>query len=164
MLKIVARHQGQLDAANRVTRTIVICPRCGLLADICRLGDDRGSSGPDSCLGCGSSLAGISASNGGLRRAWILGFVSVEALLLAARLSAAVAVAVLLDTSTPFAKIEAFNGGRETSILPAGSHQFRTRPPSVEAAVLVIKIRDMRSTPLPNLVLALTRRDRSSSA
>jgi hypothetical protein len=62
----------------------------------------------------------VDAGDRGLGRTGVLGLVLVEALGLAARLAIlAVVLTVLLDTVTPVAKLQAFKGSREASILPA---------------------------------------------
>ena len=129
-----------------------------LLADIGWLRNDRRGrrfgAGSDSSRG---SRAGIDASNWRLGRFRVLGLVFVEAILLAACLSFAVAVAVLLDARAPVAEIEAIEGGWEASILPARGNQFRTRLPGVKTSILVIPIGERWSTPIANLILTLAR-------
>jgi hypothetical protein len=98
LLYVIASHQRELDAPHRVARTIILFFGGWLLADIGWLRNDRRGrrfgAGSDSSRG---SRAGIDAGNWRLGRFRVLGLVLVVAILLAACLSFAVAVAVLLD-------------------------------------------------------------------
>jgi hypothetical protein len=158
LLDVIARHQRKLDTANGVTRAIVVLFGRRLLANVGRLGDDRGSRrlGGGSDRGGGSGRARMDAGDWGLGRTGVVGLVLVEALALAAGLVAlAVAVTVLFDSSTPVAELQAVEGGGKAGVLPAGGDQFRARLPGVQTAITMFKVGERRGTPLSNLVLAL---------
>lgn len=156
--QVVAADQGQLDATDGLARGVAVLVVGGLLADVGGLRSASGGDGRLGAAGLGSAggRARIDAGGDG-RRLGGNGSVLVEAgLLVALALKAAgVGVAELLDAAAPLGEVEAVQDTGPASLLEARGDVASTGLVGAQAVLLVVPVRDGRSTPVTALVLAL---------
>jgi hypothetical protein len=162
VLQVVTGNKRQLNTTDRVARSVAPDVGAGLLANVGGLRSTRGGSSRRSG---GSAGDGTRIDAGGSR-----GTVSASGsvILDAAKLVAVTATrarrsAVALDTITPLGEVEAVQSAGPASVLEASSNILGAVVVSGLATVLILEVRDRRSTPVTTLVLAGVGHDNSRS-